>query len=82
MTGRSTFSDSVWHRPACNNGECVEVAFEHGSVGVRDGKNGANGPILTFTATEWTSFVRSVRRGRFDISWLRRITRRSRRFGR
>ncbi|GAA2991467.1 DUF397 domain-containing protein [Streptosporangium longisporum] len=82
MTGRPRFSNSAWHRPACNNGSCVEVAFEHGSVGVRDGKNGTNGPVLVFTLAEWDSFVRSIRRGRFDIPWFRRIARRDRRFAR
>jgi hypothetical protein len=82
MTSQSPFSHSIWHRPACNNGSCVEVAFEHGKVGVRDGKGGTDGPILTFTAAEWTAFVQATRRGRFDIAWFRRIARKTRMFGR
>jgi uncharacterized protein DUF397 len=48
------------------NGDCVEVAsLTDGSIGVRDSKD-SQGPILTFTASEWNAFVGGVRNGEFD----------------
>ncbi|MEU8272750.1 DUF397 domain-containing protein [Microbispora bryophytorum] len=66
MAGRPTFSEVTWRR-ACGGGNCVEVAFQDGHVGVRDGKRGGEGPILTFTAEEWQAFVEDVKDGRFDL---------------
>jgi len=48
------------------NGDCVEVAsLPGGGVGVRDSKD-ARGPVLRFTASEWTAFVAGARNGEFD----------------
>jgi hypothetical protein len=48
------------------NGDCVEVAsLPDGGVGVRDSKDTA-GPVLRFTAAEWTAFVAGARNGEFD----------------
>ena len=44
---------------------CVEVAFGHDCVAVRDSKN-RQGPVLIFTFDEWTSFLGGVRHGEFD----------------
>ncbi|MBP2705149.1 DUF397 domain-containing protein [Microbispora sp. RL4-1S] len=65
MTDRPLFADAHW-RAACNGGACVEVAFHGGWVGLRDGKQGDLGPVLTFTADEWDAFVRGIKDGRFE----------------
>ncbi|MCQ0024163.1 DUF397 domain-containing protein [Streptomyces somaliensis DSM 40738] len=37
-------------------GDCVEAAITEGAVHVRDSKN-ADGPLLTVTPQNWSSFV-------------------------
>ena len=37
-----------------------------GAVAVRDGKDPA-GPVLTYTAEEWTAFIAGVRLGEFEL---------------
>lgn len=49
-----------------NNGQCVEVAFVPGWVGVRDTKQHGTGPVLAFTADEWAAFLAGVRNDEFD----------------
>lgn len=46
-------------------GECVEVAFLDGMVGVRDSKD-VNGPALVFTPRDWDVFTSGVSGGAFD----------------
>ena len=47
-------------------GECVEVAqLPDGGRAVRDTKAHGHGPILRFTADEWTAFTTAVRAGEF-----------------
>lgn len=48
------------------NGNCVEVGDGDGLVGVRDSKQDGAGPVLAFTAAEWTAFTRAVKDGEFD----------------
>jgi hypothetical protein len=48
-----------------NTSACVEVAFLGDQVAVRDSKD-RNGPVLVFTAREWTAFLSGVRDGQFD----------------
>lgn len=50
-------SELLWRRSsACNPTECVEVAFDHNRVLVRDSKR--RGPaILEFTHAQWQSFI-------------------------
>jgi hypothetical protein len=49
------------------NGSCVEVApLAAGGRAVRDGKQGAAGPVLSFTAGEWTAFVAGIKAGEFE----------------
>jgi hypothetical protein len=67
MARRPSFDGVEWHQ-ACNNGTCVEVAVQDGWVGVRDGKQGDDSPVLTFTAEEWQSFLQGVKAGAFDLS--------------
>jgi hypothetical protein len=54
---KSTYSSS--------NGSCVEVRRLAHAVEVRDTKD-RTGPVLTFSADAWRSFVTSVHRGEFD----------------
>jgi Domain of unknown function (DUF397) len=50
-------------------GNCVEVAeLSRGKVGVRDSKNGNDGPVLTVTLLEWKFFLALARAGEFDPS--------------
>lgn len=41
---------------------CVAVGRSpHGTVGVRDSKEGDSGPILDFTTHEWAAFLGTIR---------------------
>lgn len=54
---------AVWRKSSRSNntGECVEVANNlPGRVQVRDSKD-QSGPILTFTPSAWSAFVRLAR---------------------
>lgn len=44
------------------DGQCVEVATLPGEVRARDSKD-PQGPVLTFTRSDWTAFVRDVKCG-------------------
>lgn len=62
---------AVWrkssHSSGGTEGECVEVAvLPVGGrvVGARDSKT-LEGPVLSFAATEWKSFLGAVKRGEF-----------------
>jgi hypothetical protein len=54
---KSTFSEG---------GACVEVAGVSNGVVVRDSKNPA-GPVLWFSAIEWTAFLYGVLAGEFGL---------------
>ncbi|MEV8399119.1 DUF397 domain-containing protein [Streptomyces niveus] len=45
-----------------SNGDCLEVADGHPVVPVRDSKS-PHGPVLVFSATDWSSFVFAVKAG-------------------
>jgi hypothetical protein len=50
------------------NGDCVEVAsLPDARIGVRDSKD-PHGPVLRFTAAEWTAFIGGVRNGEFRLA--------------
>ncbi|MDP9862509.1 MULTISPECIES: DUF397 domain-containing protein [Streptosporangium] len=66
MDSGSRFHGAVW-RSKCNNGTCVEIASQGGWVGVRDSKDGGTGPVLSFTQEEWSTFVKAVKNGAFDV---------------
>ncbi|GGZ13882.1 DUF397 domain-containing protein [Streptomyces nitrosporeus] len=59
-----------WHKSSYSNngGSCVEVAANligpHGTVPVRDSKD-QGGPVLTFPAVAFSSFVAGLRAGEF-----------------
>jgi Domain of unknown function (DUF397) len=62
------FNSSLsWQRSRhCDAGQCVEAALIDGDVVVRDSKD-PDGPILQFTASEWTAFLAGVRDGDFQF---------------
>lgn len=56
---KASFSDQ-------QGSDCLEVAeLPAGRLAVRDSKH-PDGPILTFTTSVWSAFVRGVRAGEFD----------------
>lgn len=61
---------SVWKkssRSTPQGGNCVEVRrAEHGDIQVRDSKD-PHGPVLTFTPTEWDTFIADTRAGDFNL---------------
>ncbi|WP_340672156.1 DUF397 domain-containing protein (plasmid) [Saccharopolyspora sp. ID03-671] len=40
-----------------NNAACVDVAFDDGTVYVRDTKDHGTGPVIRFSHTEWQAFL-------------------------
>ncbi|MBY8863322.1 DUF397 domain-containing protein [Nocardia sp. CA2R105] len=61
-------ASAKWFKSSRSGGSknCVEVAFLPKSlVGVRDSKE-PSGPALVFTSDEWSAFVDSAFRGKFD----------------
>ena len=58
-------SRAVWRKSTRSNngGACVEVAANvPGAVAVRDSKH-RGGPVLTFAAHEWQSFISGIKAG-------------------
>ena len=59
----------TWRKSSYSNsdgGACVEVSADFATaVPVRDSKN-PHGPVITFTADGWASFVTAVKRGEWD----------------
>ena len=67
-SGGTSGQDLAWVKSSrsFSNGNCVQVAaLPGGHIGVRDSKN-PDGPMLRFTADEWSAFVGGVRNGEFD----------------
>ncbi|WP_407565380.1 DUF397 domain-containing protein [Streptomyces sp. 184] len=58
---------AAWFKSSYSNGNgnCVEVAFRHGAVAMRDSKQQGTGPVLTATPEAWRAFVAAVARGEF-----------------
>lgn len=50
-----------------SNGNCTEVALDGKSVAVRDSKD-PFGPVLSYSAYSWRSFVQDAKLGKFDLS--------------
>ncbi|MFF0577898.1 DUF397 domain-containing protein [Streptosporangium saharense] len=62
-------SAAEFHKSSLSGGgdNCVEVATNlPGLVAVRDSKD-PSGPALTFSTSEWDTFVDSVKLGTFDF---------------
>lgn len=51
---------------ASGGGNCVEVAVRSDRVAVRDSKD-TQGPVLQFTADEWSAFLNGATSGEFDL---------------
>jgi hypothetical protein len=46
---------------------CVEVQkLADGGCRVRDSKDKGEGPVLTFTKSEWEAFIDGAKKGEFD----------------
>ncbi|MFG2059398.1 DUF397 domain-containing protein [Micromonospora sp. NPDC048930] len=60
MTPQHTWRKSSYS----DDGNCVEVAYTHEPVLVRDSKNSA-GPVLRFDPEQWHAFMEGVRDGGF-----------------
>lgn len=72
MMRRPAFDDVQWRTAAyCSGGNCVEVAYQDGWFGVRDGKEGASGPVLVFSEEEWRAFLAGAVAGDFTPEALR-----------
>lgn len=59
-----------WRRSSrCSNeGNCVELAhIQPGTVGVRDTKNGTEGPVLAFSTAEFAIFATKVKDGLLNV---------------
>ncbi len=66
MSEQLDWKGADWQKSGhSGDGNCVEVAFVGGAVGVRDSKD-RSGPMLTFTPAEWRAFAAGVRDGQFD----------------
>lgn len=49
-------------------GNCVEVKVnDDGSVTVRNSRH-QEGPVITYTAAEWSAFIAGARLGEFDFA--------------
>jgi hypothetical protein len=49
-----------------SGGDCVEVSLGGEGVSVRNSRD-PNGPILSFTPSEWQAFIAGARNGEFDL---------------
>ncbi|MFI0465453.1 DUF397 domain-containing protein [Saccharopolyspora sp. 5N102] len=58
-------SNAKWRKSSRSggggDGSCVEVAFAGPAVAVRDSKD-PGGPVLAFSASSWSAFLRQARR--------------------
>ncbi len=48
--------------------ECVELAIGSESSAVRDSKLGESGPVLSFCAARFSSFLHAVKTDRFPVA--------------
>lgn len=60
MGNHPEFSHSRW-RSASGGGNCVEVTYQDGWVGVRDSKSRGQGPVLAFSMDAWQRFIASLK---------------------
>ena len=66
----NTVAGAIWRKSSysgSNGGGCIDVADNlAGIVAVRDSKD-AHGPSLTFSPTEWQTFITSVKTGEVNL---------------
>jgi Domain of unknown function (DUF397) len=56
----------TWRTPlSCNGGACVKVAASELEVFIADSK-APDGPVLSYSHTEWQEFVSSIKKGYLD----------------
>ncbi|MEV6980608.1 DUF397 domain-containing protein [Sphaerisporangium sp. NPDC051017] len=57
-------SAATWRKSSHSTagGNCVEVAFLDGAVGLRDSKDNRQGRLLVCTRAEWDAFAEGIRR--------------------
>jgi hypothetical protein len=61
-------SRAEWRKSSFSGASgCIEVAFAHGNVMIRDSKN-QHGPVLVFTPGEWAAFLSGVRNSEFELT--------------
>lgn len=68
MTGPES-APITWRKSSAsgqNQGDCVEVAFAEVGILVRHSRN-PNGPVLSFTHSEWQAFLIGAHNGEFDL---------------
>lgn len=64
------FTGATWRKSSHsgdNGGQCVEVAFVHGAVGLRDSKYPGDGPALSLSLGEFSTFLGAVTAGVFGL---------------
>jgi len=68
--GQMDGSAAVWRKSSHSNGNCVEIAWRRGAVGinilVRDSKFPGRDPLV-FTPREWAVFLDRVKSDDFDV---------------
>ena len=62
--GRDWFKSSFSTPGGC----CVEVRIDGDRIDIRDTKDAASGPVLSYTADEWKAFIAGAKAGEFDLS--------------
>jgi hypothetical protein len=61
------FSDIAWRKSSHSGddyGQCVELAAVSGMIGIRDSKQGGDGPVLEFSRAEMSTFLGALKAGR------------------
>lgn len=67
------FSPDTWRKStASGTSNCVEVSFAGESVLMRHSRS-PQGPILSFSYSEWEAFLTGVRDGEFDTGKSRSL---------
>lgn len=62
----STLGGLSWRvARSCDSGNCIRVAPRGDTVVIGDSKH-PDGPLLSYTWSEWKVFVEGIRRGDFD----------------
>lgn len=62
----NSISDGWRKSSFCDTSACVEVRVQDGLIQVRDSKD-PEGSVLTYTESQWATFVRGATDGEFNI---------------